>query len=187
MQPVFLFGTTCQVLRDCSHITKFIPIFSFLILTRYSANNGLWTHSARYSARHHWHNVKQNIGSILKMKNRAKFRYVWTVSYLHFVSKNINLMNLMIRAPQLCQNGRSQNTVPIASTQVAIKGVVQYSTRARTYYLSSVQSEQSVARHRREHTFGASRVARRSVATSCTYVSAINTTNFIQCNRCVQT
>ena len=25
--------------------------------------------------------------------------------------------------------GRSQNTVPIASTQVAIKGIVQYSTR----------------------------------------------------------
>ena len=28
-------------------------------------------------------------------------------------------------------NGRSQNTVPIASTQVAIKGIVQYSTRAQ--------------------------------------------------------
>ena len=28
-------------------------------------------------------------------------------------------------------NGRSQNTVPIASTQVAIKGIVQYSTRER--------------------------------------------------------
>ena len=27
-------------------------------------------------------------------------------------------------------HGRSQNTVPIASTQVAIKGTVQYSTRA---------------------------------------------------------
>ena len=26
-------------------------------------------------------------------------------------------------------NGRSQNTVPIASTQAAIKGIVQYSTR----------------------------------------------------------
>ena len=26
--------------------------------------------------------------------------------------------------------GRSQNTVPIASTQVAIKGIVQHSTRA---------------------------------------------------------
>ena len=29
----------------------------------------------------------------------------------------------------LCVLGRSQNTVPIASTQVAIKGIVQYSTR----------------------------------------------------------
>ena len=28
--------------------------------------------------------------------------------------------------------GRSQNTVPIASTQVAVKGIVQYSTRADT-------------------------------------------------------
>ena len=27
--------------------------------------------------------------------------------------------------------GRSQNTVPIASTQVAIKGIVQYSTRLK--------------------------------------------------------
>ena len=26
-------------------------------------------------------------------------------------------------------NGRSQNTVPLASTQAAIKGIVQYSTR----------------------------------------------------------
>ena len=49
-------------------ITKFSPIFSFLISARYSVNNGLWTHSARYSAHHHWHNVKQNIGPILKMK-----------------------------------------------------------------------------------------------------------------------
>ena len=78
-------------------------------------------------------------------------------------------------------NGRSQNTVPIASTQVAIKGIVQYSTRV--HFLV----EQSVARRGQEHTLSASRVARRSVATSCTYVSAINTTNFIQCNHCVQT
>ena len=28
--------------------------------------------------------------------------------------------------------GRSQNTVPIASTQVAIKGIVQYSTRSES-------------------------------------------------------
>ena len=78
-------------------------------------------------------------------------------------------------------DGQSQNTVPIASTQVAIKGIVQYSTRV--HFLV----EQSVARRGREHTLSASRVARRSVATSCTYVSAINTTNFIQCNCCVQT
>ena len=36
---------------------------------------------------------------------------------------------------------RSQNTVPIASTQVAIKGIVQYSTRA-----------QFLVGHSREHT-----------------------------------
>ena len=59
---------------DCSHVTKFRTIFSFLISARYSViivsmnigQNGLWTHSARYSARHHWHNVKLNIGPILK-------------------------------------------------------------------------------------------------------------------------
>ena len=44
-------------------------------------------------------------------------------------------------------DGRSQNTVPIASTQVAIKGVVQYSTRAESP--SSVQAvEQSRASSR---------------------------------------
>ena len=32
----------------------------------------------------------------------------------------------------LSEDGRSQNTVPIASTQVAIKGIVQYSTRTVT-------------------------------------------------------
>ena len=42
--------------------------------------------------------------------------------------------------------GRSQNTVPIASTQVAIKGIVQYSTRAQFLV------EQLATRHSREHT-----------------------------------
>ena len=47
-------------------------------------------------------------------------------------------------------SGRSQNTVPIASTQVAIKGIVQYSTRADTR--SSVEFGQLATRHSREHT-----------------------------------
>ena len=85
--------------------------------------------------------------------------------------------------------GRSQNTVPIASTQVAIKGIVQYSTRERSRsqsgsVLSRTQSRAHAQRSRSRH---ARRIAHRSVTTSCTYVSAINTTNFIQCNRCVQT
>ena len=42
--------------------------------------------------------------------------------------------------------GRSQNTIPIASTQVAIKGIVQYSTRAQFLV------EQLGTRHSREHT-----------------------------------
>ena len=42
--------------------------------------------------------------------------------------------------------GRSQNTVPIASTQVAIKGIVQYSTRAQFLV------EQLATIHSREHT-----------------------------------
>ena len=42
--------------------------------------------------------------------------------------------------------GRSQNTVPIASTQVAIKGIVQYSTRAQFLV------KQLATRHSREHT-----------------------------------
>ena len=48
---------------------------------------------------------------------------------------------------QIC--GRSQNTVPIASTQVAIKGIVQYSTRAQFVV------EQLATRHSREHTLSA--------------------------------
>ena len=45
--------------------------------------------------------------------------------------------------------GRSQNTIPIASTQVAIKGIVQYSTRAQFLV------EQLATRHSREHTLSA--------------------------------
>ena len=37
-----------------------------------------------------------------------------------------NLKNCITKKP-----GRSQNTVPIASTQVAIKGIVQYSMRTQ--------------------------------------------------------
>ena len=53
----------------------------------------------------------------------------------------------------LLVNGRSQNTVPIASTQVAIKGTVQYSTRADVSQESV--SEQLATRHSREHTLSA--------------------------------
>ena len=49
------------------------------------------------------------------------------------------------------QYGRSQNTVPIASTQVAIKGTVQYSTRAS----ERADSQQLATRHSREHTLSA--------------------------------
>ena len=45
--------------------------------------------------------------------------------------------------------GWSQNTVPIASTQVAIKGIVQYSTQAQFL------AEQLATRHSREHTLSA--------------------------------
>ena len=46
--------------------------------------------------------------------------------------------------------GRSQNTVPIASTQVAIKGIVQYSTRSVSWAQFLV--EQLATRHSWEHT-----------------------------------
>ena len=46
-------------------------------------------------------------------------------------------------------DGRSQNTVPIASTQVAIKGIIQYSKRAQFLV------EQLATRHSREHTLRA--------------------------------
>ena len=46
-------------------------------------------------------------------------------------------------------SGRSQNTVPIVSTQVAIKGIVRYSTRAQFLV------EQLVTRCSREHTLSA--------------------------------
>ena len=48
--------------------------------------------------------------------------------------------------------GRSQNTVPIASTQIAIKGIVQYSTRTLE---AQSQSRHLVTRHSREHTLSA--------------------------------
>ena len=48
--------------------------------------------------------------------------------------------------------GRSQNTVPIASTQVAIKGIVQYSTRTLE---AQSQSRQLATRHSREHMLSA--------------------------------
>ena len=56
----------------------------------------------------------------------------------------------------LNQYERSQNTVPIASTQVAIKGTVQYSTRAVGAVVRRRQSvEQLATRHSREHTLSA--------------------------------
>ena len=55
--------------------------------------------------------------------------------------------------------GRSQNTVPIASTQVAIKGIVQYSMRSVSQTVSQTVSQsdsrsarQLATRHSREHT-----------------------------------
>ena len=50
----------------------------------------------------------------------------------------------------LNSHGPSQNTVPIASTQVAIKGIVQYSTKSVSWAQFLV--EQLVTRHSREHT-----------------------------------
>ena len=46
-------------------------------------------------------------------------------------------------------SGQSQNTVPIASTQVAIKGIVQYST------MTQFVVEQLATRHSREHMLSA--------------------------------
>ena len=48
-------------------------------------------------------------------------------------------------------DGRSQNTVPIASTQEAIKGIVQYSTRSVGHSVSR-SVRQLASRHSREHT-----------------------------------
>ena len=47
---------------------KWIYKFGWFSVTVQFIWDGLWTHSARYSARHHWHNVQLNIGLILKMK-----------------------------------------------------------------------------------------------------------------------
>ena len=71
-------------LKVCSHVTKFspAPIFSALLFSIVSMNdrqNRWLTHSARYSARHHWHNAKLNNGPFLNWKYHAKFRYVWTL------------------------------------------------------------------------------------------------------------
>ena len=81
------------------------------------------------------------------------------------------------------QCGQSQDTVPIASTQAAIKGIVQYSMSAQlALALSQSGAPTQCSQFRR-----ACRVACRLVTTSCTHVSAINIPNFIQCIRCVQT
>ena len=55
---------------------------------------------------------------------------------------------------RISKAGRSQNTVPIASTQVAIKGIVQYSTKPVSQSVSWAQFlvEQLATRHSREHT-----------------------------------
>ena len=42
--------------KPCLHMTKFSPILWLKISVCYSVNNGFVTHSARDSARHHWHN-----------------------------------------------------------------------------------------------------------------------------------
>ena len=42
---------------------------------------GLWTHSVRFSDRHHWHNAKQNWAFKQSNNTRAKQRQVWTDLY----------------------------------------------------------------------------------------------------------
>ena len=64
------------------------------------------------------------------------------------IQRKYNIPLMMYLA--LLRNGRSQNTVPIASTQVAIKGIVQYSTKSVSR--SSVEFGQLATRHSREHT-----------------------------------
>ena len=64
---------------------------------------------------------------------------------------DITLLNCDIRNFTKLLVGRSQNTVPIASTQVAIKGIVQYSTRR----IKAQRAEQLATRHSREHTLSA--------------------------------
>ena len=61
------------ILKERSHVTKFSPspIFSLLLFSIVSINNeqnGWQTHSAHYSARHHWHNAKLNNGLFFKVK-----------------------------------------------------------------------------------------------------------------------
>ena len=61
----------------------------------------------------------------------------------------IHLKATVFKSKNPFQIGRSQNTVPIASTQVAIKGIVQYSMGAQFLV------EQLATRHSREHMLSA--------------------------------
>ena len=65
------------------------------------------------------------------------------------LQKAQNVCFKIMEPNQNVTDGRSQNTVPIASTQVAIKGIVQYSTRAQFLV------EQLATRHSQEHTLSA--------------------------------
>ena len=87
-------------------------------------------------------NVLQCSQAIAKLK----FRHDKRVGLIYFGNHSLHVT----RDVQL---GRSQNTVPIASTQVAIKGTVQYSTRADVSQESV--SEQLATRHSQEHTLSA--------------------------------
>ena len=59
-------------LKPCSHIQIFSPIFLLckrsVIASMNDGQNGLWTHSTRYSAHHHWHHTKLNHGPFFKVK-----------------------------------------------------------------------------------------------------------------------
>ena len=68
----------------------------------------------------------ENSGFALPRKGVAKLFWSGKMK-----TRNVSLA--LVNSPLIDFNtlgtGRSQNTVPIASTQVAIKGIVQYSTR----------------------------------------------------------
>ena len=68
----------------------------------------------------------------------------WIFVHVHEINTSITLIYSKY-------HGRSQNTVPIASTQVAIKGIVQYSTRSVVHSVSWL-ARQLATRHSREHT-----------------------------------